>query len=222
MIVRGEAGDRYPWEPITLAQQLRADRRGAPRPRRARVRRPAADAGRETRARGDAASRGRCGPRACERGDHVAVWVPNHIEWILLWLGANSIGAVIVAVNTRYKTEEVAYILRQSDAKLLVMVDEFVGIDYLAMLARLREEDLPELRDVVVIGDAPRHARGTRSSTRAGRRRSTSTRSPTTTRASSSTRRHHRLPEGRRALQPRAAQRVLDLRGDGHRRRPAA
>ena len=86
------------------------------------------------------------------RGDHVAVWVPNHIEWILLWLGANAIGAVIVAINTRYKTEEVAYILRQSDAKLLVMVGEFVGIDYLAMLDRLREEDLPELRDVVVVG----------------------------------------------------------------------
>ena len=32
------------------------------------------------------------------------------------------------------------------------MVGEFVGIDYLAMLARLREKDLPELRDVVVIG----------------------------------------------------------------------
>ena len=78
-----------------------------------------------------------------ERGDHVAVWLPNHIEWILLWLGANSIGAVIVAVNTRYKTEEVAYIVRQSDAKLLVMVDEFVGIDYLAMLARLREPTCP-------------------------------------------------------------------------------
>jgi fatty-acyl-CoA synthase len=90
-----------------------------------------------------------------KRGDHVAVWVPNHIEWLLLWLGANYIGAVIVAVNTRYKTEEVEYIVRQSDAKLLVMVDQFVGIDYLAMLARLRDADLPELRGVVVIGQAP-------------------------------------------------------------------
>src|SRR6201999_3846685 len=62
-------------------------------------------------------------------------------------------GAVIVAVNTRYKTEEVEYILRQSDAKLLFMVDRFVGIDYLAMLARLRDADLPELRDGVVIDD---------------------------------------------------------------------
>ena len=150
MIVRGEAGDRYPWEPITLAQQLA--RTAATHPDRdalvfeerrlswAQTQVEVTRVARALRAAG------------IERGDHVAVWVPNHIEWILLWLAANSIGAVIVAINTRYKTEEVAYILRQSDAKLLVMVGEFVGIDYLAMLARLREEDLPELRDVVVIG----------------------------------------------------------------------
>jgi len=150
MIVRGDAGDRYPWEPITLAQQLA--RTAATHPDRdalvfeerrlswAQTQVEVTRVARALRAAG------------IERGDHVAVWVPNHIEWILLWLAANSIGAVIVAINTRYKTEEVAYILRQSDAKLLVMVGQFVGIDYLAMLARLREEDLPELRDVVVIG----------------------------------------------------------------------
>jgi fatty-acyl-CoA synthase len=150
MIVRGEAGDRYPWQPITLAQQLALTAAAHP-DREALVfgdrRLTWSETAREVR-------RVACGLRAAGvgRGDHVAVWVPNHIEWILLWLAANSIGAVIVAVNTRYKTEEVAYILRQSDAKLLVMVDEFVGIDYLAMLERLREEDLPELRDVLVIG----------------------------------------------------------------------
>src|SRR3954451_8296576 len=153
MIVRGEAGARYPWKPITLAQQLaltagaHPDRdalvSGERRLSWAETRREALRVARALRAAG------------VRRGDHVAVWVPNHIEWILLWLAANSIGAVVVAVNTRYKTEEVEYILRQSDAKLLVMVDRFVGIDYLGMLARLRDADLPQLRGIVVIGDAP-------------------------------------------------------------------
>src|SRR3954447_21064529 len=150
MIVRGEAGDRYPWQPITLAQQLALTASAHP------GRDALVFAGRRLswEQTQHEVRRVACALRAAgvRRGDHVAVWVPNHIEWILLWLGANSIGAVIVAVNTRYKTEEVAYILRQSDAKLLVMVDAFVGIDYVSMLARLREEDLPELRDVVVIG----------------------------------------------------------------------
>src|SRR3954452_23633078 len=157
MIVRGEAGDRYPWQPITLAQQLALTASAHPgrdalvfAGRRLSWQQTQHEVLRVARALRAAGVR---------RGDHVAVWVPNHIEWILLWLGANAIGAVIVAVNTRYKTEEVTYIVRQSDAKLLVMVDEFVGIDYLAMLARLRDADLPELRGVVVIGEAPRDTR---------------------------------------------------------------
>ena len=149
MIVRGESGDRYPWEPITLAQQLARTAEAHP-DRDALVFEGRRLSWAETQAEVLRVARA-LRAAGVERGDHVAVWVPNHIEWILLWLGANAIGAVIVAINTRYKTEEVAYILRQSDAKLLVMVDEFVGIDYLAMLARLREEDLPELRDVLVI-----------------------------------------------------------------------
>jgi acyl-CoA synthetase (AMP-forming)/AMP-acid ligase II len=202
MIVKGEAGDRYRWAPITLAQQLATTAAAHPDrdalvfgDRRLSWAQTQAEVTRVARALLAAGVR---------RGDHVAVWVPNHIEWILLWLGANSIGAVIVAVNTRYKTEEVEYILGQSDAKLLVMVDEFVGIDYLAMLARLRAADLPGLRRVVVIGNARgTPSRGTSSSTRVARTRSTWTRSPTTTRASSSTRAAR--PATRRAPCTRAA-----------------
>jgi fatty-acyl-CoA synthase len=78
--------------------------------------------------------------------------MPNSIEWVQLWFGAAAVGAVVVCVNTRYKTEEVSYIVRQSDAKLLIMVDEFVGIDYLAMLGRMDRAEFPELRGVVVLG----------------------------------------------------------------------
>ena len=67
-------------------------------------------------------------------GDHIALWMPNQIEWVELWFAAAYIGAVLVTVNTRYKTEEVRYILGQSDARLLIMVREFVGIDYVEML----------------------------------------------------------------------------------------
>ena len=97
------------------------------------------------------------------RGDHVALWMPNRIEWVALWFAASSVGAVLVTVNTRYKTEEVRYILRQSDARMLITVREFVGIDYAAMLDSLcpdladaptpNADDFPELRRVVVLGE---------------------------------------------------------------------
>ena len=44
------------------------------------------------------------------------------------------IGAVTVPVNTRPKTDEIAYTLRQSDVSLLFVADQFLGIDFVAML----------------------------------------------------------------------------------------
>jgi fatty-acyl-CoA synthase len=101
------------------------------------------------------------------RGDHVAVCMGNSIEWVLCFYGAAAIGAVTVPVNTRFKADELKYCLRQSDAKLLVLADRFLNIDFAAMLRavcpaverRLPHRDLPALEQVVVIGDdVPRAA----------------------------------------------------------------
>jgi fatty-acyl-CoA synthase len=97
-------------------------------------------------------------------GDHMAAWLPNQLEWVLTWFAAARIGAVLIPVNTRYKLHEVDYILRQSDARLLIMRDKFLGIDFHEMLNDLcphlattgpSSERLPELRSIVVLGTAP-------------------------------------------------------------------
>src|SRR5690242_10319375 len=54
------------------------------------------------------------------RGDVVAVWLVNRLEWIALLFAAARLGAVVAAVNTRYRSAEVAHLLRLSEAKLLV------------------------------------------------------------------------------------------------------
>ncbi len=163
MIVTGDAGSRYPWEPLTIGQVLE--------------RTAAAHGEREALIGGDTrltweqtAEQSRRIAKAMlaagiRRGDHVALWAPNTVEWVLTWFAAAHVGAVLVTVNSRYKTEEVRYILRQSDARLLIMVDEFVGIDYLAMLDRMcprlaepglpEPEGFPELQRVVVLGGDP-------------------------------------------------------------------
>ena len=38
-----------------------------------------------------------------ERGDRVAVWAPNSLEWIVAALGVTSAGGVVVPGNTRFK-----------------------------------------------------------------------------------------------------------------------
>ncbi|HXZ38597.1 MAG TPA: AMP-binding protein, partial [Thermodesulfobacteriota bacterium] len=53
-------------------------------------------------------------------GDHVAVWLPNGIEWVVAVFSLANLGAVFVPVNTRFKAEELEYILKQSEASALI------------------------------------------------------------------------------------------------------
>ena len=84
-------------------------------------------------------------------GDRIAIWAPNCREWIVIALGAQAAGAAIVPLNTRLKGREAGDILRRTRARLLFTVEGFLGTDYPALL---REEQLPNLAEVLVIGDA--------------------------------------------------------------------
>ena len=102
------------------------------------------------------------------RGDHVALWMTNCPSWVMVWIAASRIGAVLVPINTRFKRDEAQYILRQSDAKALIAMDEYWSIDFLAMIGEmipgmaemtpgsLRSPHLPELRSVILWGDEAR------------------------------------------------------------------
>jgi acyl-CoA synthetase (AMP-forming)/AMP-acid ligase II len=93
-----------------------------------------------------------------ERGDRIAIWVPNVWEWVVAALGLHSAGAVLVPLNTRFKGREAAYILAKSRAKVLVTITGFLHTDYVAVLrdAVDLDTDLPDLETIVVLrGDAP-------------------------------------------------------------------
>lgn len=94
-------------------------------------------------------------------GEHLAVWLPSGLEWVVLELAAARLGLVVVPISTRYKLSEVEYILRHSDAVALVLADRFLKIDFLQMLDRLAGGrfvgpglvGLPRLRRVIVNGE---------------------------------------------------------------------
>lgn len=94
-------------------------------------------------------------------GDRVGIWAPNSLDWMVSALGAVSVGAVLVPLNTRFKGAEAAYVLRRSGARLLFVTGTFLGTSYVASLRRAAGEGpgggplpgLPELRDVVVLSD---------------------------------------------------------------------
>jgi acyl-CoA synthetase (AMP-forming)/AMP-acid ligase II len=67
-------------------------------------------------------------------GDRVGIWAPNSGRWVVAALGILGAGGVLVPVNTRFKGEEAAYILRKSGARALFLVSDFLDADYTGML----------------------------------------------------------------------------------------
>ena len=99
-----------------------------------------------------------------EPGDRVAIWAPNLWEWVVALLGLQAAGAVLVPLNTRFKGEEAAYVLEKSRARALVVVEGFLGNDYVDLLRGARGGEgegrpvagLPQLETLVVArGPAP-------------------------------------------------------------------
>src|SRR5437899_9415846 len=73
-------------------------------------------------------------------GDHVALWMPNRPEWLVTFFALATIGAVVVPINTRFRTSDLAYVLRQSDATTLITVDRSGPVDYLDMVRQVCPE----------------------------------------------------------------------------------
>jgi len=101
-----------------------------------------------------------------EKGDHVALWATNHPEWVVGQFATGKMGAVLVTVNTNYRSHELEYLLRQSDSTTLILMEEFRGASYVEMLyeivpelreaepGQLRSDRLPFLRNVIFLGEA--------------------------------------------------------------------
>src|SRR6476620_4157608 len=60
-----------------------------------------------------------------QKGEHVAIWATNYPEWVVAQFALAKIGAVLVTVNPAYRTHELEYVLRQSDARVLLLISRF-------------------------------------------------------------------------------------------------
>jgi hypothetical protein len=83
------------------------------------------------RSRALAAGLARIGVRP---GHRVAVWLPNCAAWVESFLACAHLGALVLAVNTRFRALEVADILGRGQADWLVFWPGFKGIDFQGIL----------------------------------------------------------------------------------------
>jgi fatty-acyl-CoA synthase len=77
-----------------------------------------------------------------KKGEKVAVWASNIPYWVTLQFATAKIGAILLTVNTNYKTAELEYLLQQSDTENLFLMDTFRDTDYVQTVYDL----VPELR----------------------------------------------------------------------------
>jgi fatty-acyl-CoA synthase len=101
-----------------------------------------------------------------ERGEHIAIWANNVPQWVLTQFSTGKMGAVLVTVNTSYRSFELEYLMKQSDATTLLLIggvreeDEYLKVVYdvcpelkAAQPGKLNSARLPKLKNVVFLGD---------------------------------------------------------------------
>lgn len=98
-------------------------------------------------------------------GEKVSLWMPNRPEWILIMFAVMKIGAVLVPINTRFRTADLEYVVRQSTSTTLITVDRSGPVRYGDMVCELcpdldqGDPDhvsaalLPDLQRIVVLGE---------------------------------------------------------------------
>lgn len=97
-------------------------------------------------------------------GDHVALWLGNSADWVLIAFAVFRIGGVLVPLNTRFRARDMAYVLAQSDSAYLIAESRSGPIDYMALIREVvrlprsaepvADPDFPALRHVVLTDTA--------------------------------------------------------------------
>ncbi|MFE8694789.1 AMP-binding protein [Cytobacillus sp. FJAT-53684] len=100
-----------------------------------------------------------------EKGEHIAAWSTNTPEWLTTQFATGKMGAVLVTVNTNYRTTELEYLLKQSDATTIILMEQYRDASYIDMLYEiapelktsepgcLQSDRLPFLKNVIVLGE---------------------------------------------------------------------
>jgi fatty-acyl-CoA synthase len=99
-----------------------------------------------------------------QKGEKVAIWATNVPHWVILQFATAKIGAILLTVNTNYKITELEYLLRQSEAENIFLIDGFRDTDYVQTIyelvpelktqerGRLHSESFPHLKRIMFLG----------------------------------------------------------------------
>ena len=83
------------------------------------------------------------------KGSHVAVMLPNLVEFPLTWLALGVLGAVQIAVNNRFTSKELDYQFNDAEADFVITAPQFLPvIDAMETRQALLSDD-----NIIVVGE---------------------------------------------------------------------
>jgi len=100
-----------------------------------------------------------------EKGDRVAIWSQNNVEWLVTQHATAKAGLVLVNINPAYRRAELEYAINKVGCRAIVLSPAFKTSNYIEMLNDLAPElatsrpgalkatKLPSLQFVIRLGD---------------------------------------------------------------------
>ncbi len=84
-----------------------------------------------------------------QRGERVALWAPNIPEWFISQMAVARAGALLVPIDPGAEKEDLAYILKQSGSRTMIMARGEEDAEYVELIDEVRDE-VPQLENIVV------------------------------------------------------------------------
>ncbi|WP_326534419.1 AMP-binding protein [Pseudorhodoferax sp.] len=87
--------------------------------------------------------------RGARRGERIALWLPNGIAWLVLFLACARLGLTVVALNTRFRSHEVGDIIARAGCRWLALQPGFRGIAFADILQDVEPGQLAGLQALI-------------------------------------------------------------------------
>lgn len=83
-----------------------------------------------------------------KKGDRVAIYLPNSLEYLITYFAVARIGAVAVPFNILYKAAEIKYIVNNAEACVMVASQKEAQENVIGI-----REQLPSLKKLIIVGE---------------------------------------------------------------------
>lgn len=70
------------------------------------------------------------------KGDRVAALAPGSAMWPILQTACSHLGAIIVPINTRYRQDELSYVLGLAKPTVIVLIEKYHHVDYVDLVTK--------------------------------------------------------------------------------------